>query len=163
MKKLAIVAAIAAAPLALCPHLKAQPCMSWTNTDIRGVYSMSGSGWRDLSKINPAAPPGFLPGTFVGMVTLDGVGGGTGWLEANLAGTSVTAEFVKLTYQVKGDCTVLFSYFLKFQEFGITLGPESRLFVSMMGTPLEAHGVVVDSTPASPIDVCVVKRIWPRE
>ena len=126
---------------------------------------MSGSGWRDLSKISPTLPTGMVPVAFVGMVTMDGRGAGTGWLNINMGGVQVTGTFLNMTYQVNTDCTFQVSYSIKVKELGVNLGPDSRSFVIFPGgpnpgdRPLEAHGLLVGTGPSTTVDIAVIKRI----
>jgi hypothetical protein len=160
MRKLVSFTILAACALAVCSHVQAQACKDWGNWSLQGTYSMSGSGWRDLSKISPNLPAGMVPVSYVGMVTVNGAGAGTGWINLNLGGVQVTGQFLNLTIQANPDCTIQSNYSVKVKELGITIGPESRFFVSFPGRDqLEIHGLVQGTGPSTQVDLCVMRRI----
>jgi hypothetical protein len=55
----------------LSAAVQAQDCSNWSNWDLRGTYTMSGSGFIDLSKVLPGSglPSGMIPMTWVGAHT----------------------------------------------------------------------------------------------
>jgi len=86
MKRMVSATIFSICLLAVSPIVRAQSCSNLTNSDLRGTYTMMGSGWVDLSKVMagipglPAMPPGFVPMSWVGVSIFDGQGVGTGWL-----------------------------------------------------------------------------------
>ncbi len=165
MKRFVSVVMFAMWLLALSPVVRAQECRNWTNWDLRGTYTMSGSGWIDLSKVAPGLPAGFTPMSWVGLERLDGHGGATGWVSANAGGVQLNFEFVNKTYAVQADCSVQVTYSMKVKEMGgAIIGPSSRLFV-IQGTPgepwgsLELDGILVGAGPGTGVDLMVAHRI----
>ena len=121
---------------------------------------MSGSGWIDLSKLASTLPAGTIPMAWAGAMSYNGAGGGTGWVAVNAGGVQITIDFVNLTYQAKADCSVPVSYSMKVREFGVTLGPVSRLLV-IGGNPaaLSLYGIQVGTGPATPVDLMAAQRV----
>lgn len=160
MKRLVSVTMFAACLLASSPVVRAQDCSNWSNYDLRGTYTMSGSGWIDLSKLVATLPAGTIPMSWVGADMWDGKGGGTGWVSVNAGGVQLTVQLVGKVYAVKADCSVQESFSMKIKELGITLGPFSRLLV-IGGTPeaLEVYGMFVGAGPGSGVDLMVAHRI----
>ena len=54
---------LAAGILTFLPALRAQDCSNWTNFDLRGTYTLTESGFIDLSKAFPGSglPSGLSP------------------------------------------------------------------------------------------------------
>ncbi len=67
MKKIFSIAVLGIVLLAFSPASRGQNCSNLTDYDVRGTYTVSGSGWIDLSKFLagipglPALPTGFVP------------------------------------------------------------------------------------------------------
>jgi hypothetical protein len=121
---------------------------------------MAGSGWIDLSKLVPALPAGTIPMSWVGAVSYNGIGGGTGWVALNAGGVQMAIELVDLAYQVKADCSVPLSYSMKVKELGVTLGPVSRiLVVGGRGAELRLYGIQVGAGPGKPVDLMTAHRV----
>jgi len=161
MKSLVSFAVFAAWILAGPSGVRAQNCGAWTNWDLRGTYTSSGSGWIDLSKIVPALPSGTIPMSWAGAHTYNGTGGGSGWVSLNAGGVQMSITFVNLTYQMNADCSVAVSYSMKVKELNnATIGPVSRVLV-VGGNPgaLELHGISVGAGPGTPVDRLSSQRI----
>jgi hypothetical protein len=179
MKRIVSVA-IFACLLAISPAVRAQSCSYLTNYDLRGTYTMSGSGWVDLSKFLagipglPPLPAGFIPMSWVGTETLDGVGGGNGWVSFNGGGNQMSASFVNKKYSIQPDCTVQASFSLKINGLpgNPVIGPFSRLMVpvvkyegfsSWMPWVLELHMIWQGTAPGTPtgpvVDSAIAHRI----
>ncbi len=160
-----VITILAACVLAALPSLTAQDCSTYSSWDLRGTYTMSGIGWADLSKLNPAFPAGWGPYSYVGAINLDGTRAGTGWLALSLGGMQVTGQFANLTYQVRSDCSVVYTYTVKIKEMPVTLGPDTRIAVigsakPAPGTPdLELLFMTVGKGPGNPVDLGTSKRI----
>ena len=163
MKQIVSVAVFGAVLLA-SPPIGAQDCSALTNYDLRGTYTMSGSGYMDLSKFLsgipglPPLPTGFVPFSWVGAHTWDGVGGGSGWVSLNVAGNQMNASFVGLKYSINPNCAIDVSFSMKINELqGVTVGPVSRLMVPVMkqegawGMPpaLELHMIFAGTAPGT--------------
>ncbi len=160
MKSLVSLTVLTALVLALSPVSSAQDCSGWSNWDLRGTYTMSGSGWIDLSKLVPTLPAGSVPMTWAGAHTYNGLGGGGGWVAVNAGGVQMSITFVNLTYQMNADCSVAVSYSMKVKELGTTIGPSSRiLVVGGNAGALELHGITVGLGPGSPLDLLNSQRI----
>jgi hypothetical protein len=160
MKRLVFLTILAACVLALSPAAAAQDCSVWSNWDLRGSYTMSGSGWIDLSKLVPGLPSGSIPMAWAGAVSYNGTGGGGGWVALNAGGVQMGIDLVNLTYQVKADCSVSISYTMNFRDLGVKLGPVSRLAVVAGGAGmLEIDGIQVGGGPGMPVDLMVMHRI----
>jgi hypothetical protein len=151
--------------LTVLPGAKAQDCSSWSNWDLRGTYALSGSGYIDLSRAFPGQnlPSGLSPYYWVGAQSLDGNGGGTGWISINFGGNQLTAEFVDYAYSMQPDCSVLVSYRLKYKELGTMSGPQRRINIIVPkpngGLELDSLSVGTDfGTPAAPVLSLDVKR-----
>ena len=138
--------------LTVLPAVKAQDCSNWSNWDLRGTYTMSGSGFIDLSKLFPwkGFPSGLSPTSFVGGHVYNGAGGGTGWLAMNIGGTQMNPEYGAYTYSMRADCTVQVTYTLNFKELGVTL-PFTRVGV-VVPKPggLEIHTLSVGKPVGTP-------------
>jgi hypothetical protein len=172
MRRIVSVAMFVTSLLAVSAVVRAQDCSNWSNWDIRGIYTMSGSGWIDLSKALPGLgmPTGLIPMSWVGAKTLDGVGGGVGWVSINSAGNQMSAQLVGMKYSIKPDCSIQESFSLKINELPPNLppvGPISRLMVPV-GKPdaLELHMIWQGTAPGTPtgpvVDSGVAYRIWMR-
>ncbi len=163
MKRLVSATMFATCLLVASATVRAQDCSNWSNWDVRGTYTASGSGWTDLSKLLPGAPAGFSPVSWVGAVALNGVGGGTGWVSGNEAGTPVNIQLLNLTYSVQTDCSVQMSFSMKIKELGVTVGPVSRLMVIFGGgEALEVRGMWKGAGPGTEVDSFVARRISMR-
>ena len=179
MKRLMSVTIFVACLLAVSPIIRAQDC-NFTTWDLRGTYTMQGSGWIDLSKVLagvpglPPLPTGFVPMSWVGTHTYDGVGGGGGSLIVNAGGIQLSASFVGLKYSIGPNCSVQASFSMKMNELPQTLpplGPVTRLLVpvwkqyGLWGMPpaLELHmiwqGAVPGASPSPVVDSGVSYRI----
>ncbi len=142
--------------------LAAQDCSHLTNFDLRGSYAGTGSGWMDLSKLDPKLLAGFSPAVLLTTFSWDGRGGGTGKMVNNLAGLHLVAE-VKLTYQVHPDCTVTG---LQSANFGSGwLPPEEALWVIVspsdrgVGSALELQGIKLGTGVGSLVAQMALRRI----
>lgn len=144
--------------LAVAP-LSAQGCSSFSNWDLRGTYTAAGTGWIDLSKdIDPNLPKGFSPSVLVQVFTLDGIGGGSGWISANLAGIQFDAE-VKWTYAVQADCSVKGTHSFK---IGGVWGPANQVVwvISDLGQGgLELKGISLGNGLGSGVTTVTARRI----
>ncbi|MGA2184441.1 MAG: hypothetical protein ABSH47_15575 [Bryobacteraceae bacterium] len=164
MKRVISVTIFGACLLAISPAIRAQNCSYLTTVDLRGTYTMSGSGWIDLSKFLagipglPPLPTGLIPMSWVGAHTWDGAGGGGGWVSINAAGNQMSASFVGLKYSINPDCSIPVSFSMKINELpGVTVGPVSRLMVpvakydglSWMPWALELHMMTVGTAPGT--------------
>ena len=160
MKCLASFALAAARVLAATGSRNAQDCGSMTNWDLHGTYTMTGHGWIDLSKLVATLPAGSIPMTWVGALSYNGTGGGSGWVSVNAGGVQMNAQFVNLSYQMNGDCSVSVNYSMKVKELGLTLGPAARLLI-VSGTPgaLELQGISVGYGPGTLVDVLTMRRV----
>ena len=177
MKRLVSLAMFCACLLAAVPVVRAQDCSSITNYDLRGTYTMSGSGVVDLSKFfqgvpgMPPMPAGFVPMSWVGAHTYDGAGGGTGWVTFVAAGTQMTAKLTDLKYSIKADCSLAGSFSMQINELpGVKIGPISRAQVVVIkpGAPfaplaVEIHmifaGGAPGAAPTAGVDSGVAYRI----
>jgi len=113
MKRIISATMLASCLLAVAPDVLAQNCGAWSNWDLRGTYTTSGSGWIDLSKLAPGLPAGTIPMAWVGAETMNGLGQGSGWVAVNAGGVQLSIQLVNLTYAVQADCSVLISYSMK--------------------------------------------------
>jgi len=152
--------------LAASSVVSAQDCSLWNNGQLTGTYTMSGSGFVDLSKMLPGLglPSGLIPMSWVGAHTMDGAGGGTGWVSFNAAGTQMNAQLVGKTYSMNSDCSVQESFSMKIKELGITIGPVYRLMVPVVKPDsLELHMIFLGTAPGSAsgpaLDLGVAHRI----
>jgi len=174
------VAALGAFLLAIPPNAKAQNCSSLSDYDVRGTYTVSGSGWIDLSKFLagipglPSLPTGFIPQSWVAAVTWNGAGGGAGWVSLNGGGNQMSAQLVGMKYSLKPDCTVQMTFSMKINELppnAPPLGPFTRLMVpvvkyeGMWWTPWGLDFLVIwqGTAPGTPtgsvVDAGVAHRI----
>jgi len=172
MKRIVSVAMFAAGLLAVSEGARAQDCSNLTNYDLRGTYTMSGSGWIDLSKMLagvpglPTLPTGFIPLSWVGAPTWNGAGGGGGWVSVNAGGNQMSASFVGMKYSIKSDCSIQASFSMKINELGgITIGPFPRLMVPVVKPDgaLELRMIFLGTPPGAPtgpsVDSGVAYRI----
>ena len=143
----------------------AQDCSSWTDFDLRGTYTMSGSGFIDMSKLLPGMglPSGMIPMTWVGAQTYDGHGKGTGWVSFNAGGNHMNAQLDQ-TYAVQPDCSVKASFSMRVKELGVTVGPFPRMMVIVWKPgALELHMILGDASPSKApgvgLDLGVAYRI----
>jgi len=172
------MAVFAASLLAVSEGVRAQDCSNLTNADLRGTYTMSGSGAIDLSKFLagipglPPLPTGFIQMSWVGATTLDGFGGGGGWVSFNGGGNQMSASIVNKKYSINPNCTIQESFSLKINELpGVIVGPITRLAVPVwkqegMGwvpQALELHMIWQGTAPGTPtgpvVDSGVAHRI----
>jgi hypothetical protein len=166
MKRTLAVSILAACVPALAPAIQAQDCSSLTNWNLRGTYAMHGSGWIDLSKVITAPPPGIplpsgsIPTSWVGVHSMDGKGGGSGWIAMNAGGVQLTLDFVNFTVTVNPDCSVQTVATLKIRELGITIGPIARVLV-IARTPgqMELFGILAGAGPGTGGDSMTGRRI----
>jgi len=172
MKRLISTALLATGLVAVSAVGLAQDCSDWNMAQLAGTYTMSGSGWVDLSKALPGMglPSGLVPIFWVGATTLDQSGNGGGWLVLNAAGNQMTGTFVNKKYSIKTDCTLQATYSLRVNELGVTIGPFSRTEVlvvkpGVFGMPgsVELHSITTGTAPGTPpgalIDAGVSYRI----
>lgn len=177
MKRLISLTIFGACLLVVAPVALAQDCASITNYDLRGTYTMSGSGVVDLSRFfqgvpgMPPMPTGFVPMSWVGAHTYDGAGGGTGWVTFVAAGTQMTAKLTDLKYSIKADCSLAGSFSMQINELqGVKIGPISRVQVVVIkpGMPftdpaVEIHmmfaGGAPGAAPTAGVDSGVAYRI----
>lgn len=178
MKRLISVAMFGACLLAFSPLVRAQNCSNLTNSDLRGTYTMSGSGWIDLSKFLagipglPPLPSGFIPMSWVGAHTFDGAGGGSGWVSFNGGGNQMSASLVGLKYSISQTCSVQVSFSMKINELPQSvppIGPFTRLAVPVWKhdgvwfPSLEFHMTWQGTAPGTPtgpvVDSAVSSRI----
>ena len=165
MKQFASATMLAACFLTIAPVVRAQDCSGWNNSHLRGTWTMTGSGYIDLSKLvpgNPAGlPSGMIPMTWVGAHTYDGAGGGSGWVIMNAGGAQINAQLNPITYAVNADCSVNITFSMKAKELpGVTIGPVSRvLAISGKMGALELHGILVGGGPGTWLDLMTSRRI----
>ena len=180
MKRLVSVAALGALLLAISPEAKAQNCSSLSDYDVRGTYTVSGSGWIDLTKFLagipglPPLPTGFVPTSWVAAVTWNGSGGGGGWVSISGGGNQMSAQLVGLKYSVKPDCSAQMTFSMKVNELPPNvpaLGPFTRLMVpvvkhdGMWWAPSDLEFLVIwqGTAPGAPtapvVDSAVAHRI----
>jgi hypothetical protein len=166
MKRLVSVTMVATCLLVFSPAVTAQDCSNWSNSTVQGTYTMSGSGFIDLSKVLPGMglPSGLIPMSWVGAHTYDGSGGGTGWVSFNAGGSQLNAQLVGLTYAMQSDCSLQSTFSMKVKELGITVGPFPRLEVVVTKPgALELHMILVGNGPGKPpaagLDLGVAYRI----
>jgi len=180
MKRLVSVVMFGACLLAISPWVSAQDCSNLTNYDFRGTYTMSGGGWIDLSKYLagipglPPLPTGFIPMTWVGAFTLDGVGGGGGWVTFNGGGNQMSAQIVGGKYSIAPNCAFTLTFSMKINELPPAvpaLGPFTRLVTpvirqegtSWMHPAIELHAIWQGTAPGAPtgpvVDSGVAYRI----
>ena len=163
MKGLVHFMILSACMLVASHAANAQDCSDWSNRDLRGTYTMTGSGWIDLSKMVPTLPPGSIPMSWAGAFSWDGEGKGTGWVSINAGGVQMNIAFVNMTYDMKPDCSVAVSYSSRIKELGTTLGPDARILV-VTGTPaaLGLDGIQVGAGPGTMVDLLTARRISMR-
>jgi len=159
MKRIVSVTMFSACLLAVSPVVRAQDCSNLTNYDYRGTYTISGSGWADVSKLLagipglPPMPAGFVPMSWLGVETLDGHGGATGWVSVNSAGTQMSASFVDKTYSVQPDCSLRVTFSMKINELpgNPVIGPFLRIMVPVFKPgSLELHMIWKGNAPGAP-------------
>jgi hypothetical protein len=142
----------------LAAPLRAQSC-NWSNWDLRGGYTAAGTGWNDLSKdVDPNLPKGYSPSVLVQGFNWDGIGGGSGWISANLGGIQFDAE-VKWTYAVQADCSIKGTH--SFKILGVW-GPQSPVVwvISDLGQGgLELKGIQRGTGPGSGVTTVTARRI----
>ena len=170
MKRILSVTMFGACLLTVSPVSRAQDCSSMTNWDLRGTYTMSGSGYVDPSKLFPGLglAPGPVPMFWVGAHTWDGTGGGTGWVTINSGGNQMTAQIVATKYSINTNpdlpCAIHASFSMQIKALGITVGPFQRILVPS-GKPdsLELHmifeGTPLGAAPVAGFDIGVERRI----
>jgi len=159
MKRLFSLLLVIVCALALCPNLQAQACANWNNWKLAGTYSMSGSGFVDLSKLNPALPAGMVPYTFVGVADKDGTGNSSGFVYLNFGGMVVRAEITNGKQQVNADCTVQDTFTITIKDLGLSL-PGTRIFVITPGRDsLVLEGIMVGTGPGTILHRITMKRI----
>lgn len=164
MKRLVSVTMFTACLPAVAQGVSAEDCSGWNNSHLRGTYTMTGSGYKDLAKLiagNPAnLPSGMTPMSWVGAYSIDGAGGVSGWVTVNAGGLQLTAQFSG-SYAVKADCSVTINYTMKAKEIPrITLGPYTRLAViGGKMDALELNGILLGEGPATELDTFNSRRI----
>ena len=138
------------------PGLMAQNCSNWDNWSVRGTYTVTGNGWIDLAR-DPSQSKGYSPQVFVQAFTLDGRGGGTGWIQSNLGGIDFQAK-VKWTYSVQADCKITgtSSYFVN----GAWTAPNTLSWViSSHNADLKLSGIMVGAGPGSGVAQATATRL----
>jgi hypothetical protein len=168
MKRFVSGALFATCLLAASSVVGAQDCSNWANWDLRGSYTLSGSGYIDLSKTFPGAglPSGMSPFNWVGGHALNGAGGETtpGWVVFNMGGYQINAQYVDYTYSMKANCSVLVTFRLKLTDLGVTTGVQTSLKV-VVPKPGELQldsitlGTALGTPAASSLGVEVMHRI----
>ena len=168
MKRIVFATTFAVCLMTVVAPAWAQDCSNWNNSYLAGTYTMSGSGYVDPSRFLPGMglPSGAVPMFWVGAFTLDGSGGGSGWVSSNAGGSQLSTQLVGVKYSMQPDCSVQMSFSSKIKELGVTVGPIQRLMVVVPkpGTlELELHMIVVGSGPGQPpgsqFDLGVAHRI----
>lgn len=152
--------------LAASPAIRAQDCSNWTNFDLRGIYTLSGSGYIDLSKTFPGAglPSGMSPMSWVGAHTYNGLGASTGWVSFNMGGSQINAQYVGYTYSMKADCSVQVSFRLKLTDLGVTggLNTSLKVVVPKSAGQLELHSTTVGNPFGTPPGATVGLEVMHR-
>jgi hypothetical protein len=167
MKKIVFATIFAFCLMAVVAPAWAQDCSSWNNSHLSGTYTMSGNGYVDPSLFLPGMglPSGAVPMFWVGAFTLDGSGGGSGWVSSNAGGSQMNTQLVGVKYSVQPDCSVQMSFSSKIKELGVTVGPVQRIMVIVPkpGQEMELHMIFVGSGPGKPpgaqFDLGVAHRI----
>jgi len=173
MKRLVSVTMLAASLLALPPAVRAQECSHLNTYDLRGTYTIDGSGWINLATalpMIPGLPNQFVPMSWVAAEVFDGFGNGSGWLSLNAGGTQMSATFVNKKYSVQADCSVQITYSIKINELnGLVIGPFSRLAVpefqqTLIGSTVSrlhmiTVGAAPNTAPAPLVDSAIATRI----
>jgi hypothetical protein len=176
MKRIVSVAVLGTFLASISPEARAQNCSSLSDYDVRGTYTVSGSGWIDLSKFLagipglPPLPTGLIPQSWVAAVTWNGARGGGGWVSFNGGGNQMTAQLVGMKYSVNSDCSVQMTFSMKINELPQSvpaLGPFTRLMVPVLNHNgmSELQFLVIwqgtaPGTPTSPaVDSGVAHRI----
>ena len=166
MKRIVSATMFASGLLAVAPLVRAQDCSNMSNWDLRGTYTGASSGWTDISKVLPGMglPSGLVQATSVGAFTFNGAGGGGGWISVNTGGGQMNSQIAALKYSMNSDCSVQVTWSLKIKEFGITIGPFSRLGVIVVRPDaLEIHWMFAGTHPGTPagagVDLGVAHRI----
>ena len=160
MKRLISATMLATCLLAVAPSVRAQNCSTWSNYDLRGTYTTSGSGWIDLSKLASGLPSGTIPMAWVGAETMNGLGQGSGWVAVNAGVVQLSIQLVNLTYAIQTDCSVLISYSMKIKELGATIGPVSRILaIGARGPNMDLYGIQAGGGAGMPVDVMSKHRI----
>jgi hypothetical protein len=166
VKRIVSPAILIACLLAASSVAWAQDCTLWNNGQLAGTYTMSGSGFVDLSKMLPGMglPSGLIPMTWVGAFTMDPSGGGTGWVSFNAAGNQMNVQLVGKKFSMNGDCSIQESFSMKIKELGITVGPVYRLLVPVTKPDgLELQMIFLGTPPGTPagpaLDLGVAHRI----
>ena len=119
----------------------AQPC---SPADARGAYLFKVWGWQDLGPSHPALPNTMGPSYGLGVVTLDGAGGGGGRYTFTLGGVAQTLEFVDLRYAVSENCGATATYRLKVAETGSVVGPD-KMELQIMEDGARLSGLITAS------------------
>ena len=100
----------------------AQPCLP---ADVRGAYEFRTWGWQNLGPEHPALPNTMGPAYGLGVITLDGAGGGKGQFSATFGGVPQTMEYADFRYTVNNDCGGTATYRLKAAGTEAVLGPDT--------------------------------------
>jgi len=168
MKKMAFATMFAVCLMAVVAPAWAQDCSNWNNSHLAGTYTMSGSGYTDPSRFLPGMglPSGAIPMFWVGAFTLEGNGGGSGWVSSNAGGSQMNVQLVGVKYSMQPDCSVQMSFSSKIKELGVTVGPFQRLMVvvpNRNGLDMDLHMIFVGGGPGQPpgsqFDLGVAHRI----
>ena len=66
-----------------------------------------------------------------------------------------------MTYKVKTDCMVEATYSYRLKELGVSVGPVTKIFVSLPGGSwgMELQGATLGSGPGTEVDNCTMKRV----
>jgi hypothetical protein len=175
MKRLLSLTIFGACLLATSQAVSAQNCTNLTDYDLRGTYTMSGSGWVNLATLLPSVqglPNQLIPMSWLGAYTANGAGGVTGWVSFNGGGSQMTASFVGTKYSVKSDCSIQASLSMKINELpNVAPVVFTRLMVPVvkqdgawwMAPALEIHVIWQGNAPGAPaaaaVDLAVAHRI----
>ncbi len=162
MKGTAFAGVFTACFLIAVSPARAQDCSDWSNWDLRGTYTMNGSGWIDPSTLAPALPKGTVPLKWVGAAVFDGSGSATAWVLANGGGVQLTMRSKNITYQMRSDCSLTLTAVWTVDELGgMSIGPFVRVLVVGPRQPaFEAYGIMAGAAaPGGPVEGFTARRI----
>jgi len=133
----------------------AQPC---SPADLRGRYLFRMWGWHDLGPNHPALPNTMGPFYALGVVTLDGAGKGSGWLNATLGGVVQTLDPTDFQYTVGENCSGTVTYRLEVAETNTVLGPDKQE-LRILDDGARVSGLVTESPGRGAILVSEFRRL----